>query len=180
MQRTADEVRVNIQLIRPETDTHLWADTFDRKLTDIFAVESEITRTIAETMRARLSGSKEHAISVQPTANVEAHQLHLQGRYLWNRRTGKNLKKALTYFQQATEKDPNYALGYAGIADTYAVMPAYSAGSPQECLPRAQAAAQRALELDDMLAEAHASLVWSSFSISSSQHRRKSLSALLS
>ncbi len=95
---------------------------------------------------------------MQPTQNTEAHQLYLKGRYLWNRRTGENLKKALPYFQQAAEKDPNYALAYVGIADTYAVMPGYSAGSPQDCLPRARTAAQRALELDDMLAEAHASL----------------------
>src|SRR5207245_6275773 len=79
-------------------------------------------------------------------------------RYLWNRRTSKNLKKALPYFQQAAEKDPNYALAYVGIADTYSVMPAYSAGSPQDCLPRARAAAIKALELDDSLGEAHASL----------------------
>jgi TolB-like protein/Tfp pilus assembly protein PilF len=158
VQRTADEVRVNVQLVKAETDSHLWADTFDRKLTDVFQIESDIAKTIAEKLQARLTGSEERAISIQPTADLEAHQLYLQGRYLWNRRTGKNLKKALAYFQQAAEKDPNYALAYVGIADTYAVMPAYSAGSPQDCLPRARAAAQRALELDPFLAEAHASL----------------------
>jgi TolB-like protein/Tfp pilus assembly protein PilF len=158
VQRTADEVRVNVQLVRAESDTHLWADTFDRKLTDIFGVESEIAKTIAETLRAKLSGSEERAISASPTADLEAHELYLKGRYLWNRRTAENLKKALNYFQQAVEKDPNYALAYAGIADTYSVMPAYSAGSPQDCLPRAKTAAEKALELDDSLAEAHASL----------------------
>jgi TolB-like protein/Tfp pilus assembly protein PilF len=158
VQRTANQVRVNVQLVKAETDTHLWADTFDRKLTDVFQIESDIAKTIAEKLQAKLTGSEERAISVQPTANLEAHQLYLQGRYLWNRRTVKNLKKALTYFQQATEKDPNYALAYVGIADTYTVMPAYSAGSPQDCLPQARAAVQRALELDDSLAEAHASL----------------------
>jgi TolB-like protein/Tfp pilus assembly protein PilF len=158
VQRSTDAVRVNVQLVKADTDTHLWADTFDRKLTDIFTVESEIAKTIAETLRARLSGSEERAISVRPTANLEAHELYLKGRYVWNRRTAENLKKALNYFQQAAQKDPNYALAYAGIADTYAVMPAYSAGSPQDCLPRAKTAAEKALELDDSLGEAHASL----------------------
>jgi TolB-like protein/Tfp pilus assembly protein PilF len=160
VQRSANEVRVNVQLVKAETDTHLWADTFDRKLTDVFQIESDIARTIAEKLQAKLSGSEERAISVEPTADLEAHELYLQGRYLWNRRTVQNLKKALSYFEEAVKKDPNYALAYAGIADTYTVMPAYSAGSPQECLPRARAAAQKALELDDSLAEAHASLAF--------------------
>jgi len=158
VQRTADRVHVNVQLIKAASDTHLWAEAYDRKLTDIFAVESEIAKTIADTLQAKLTAPERNAIAVQPTQNTEAHQLYLKGRYLWNRRTGENLKKALPYFQQAAEKDPNYALAYVGIADTYAVMPGYSAGSPQDCLPRARTAAQRALELDDMLAEAHASL----------------------
>jgi TolB-like protein/Flp pilus assembly protein TadD len=158
VQRTADRVHVNVQLIKAASDAHLWAEAYDRKLTDIFAVESEIAKTIADTLQAKLTGSERNAIAAQPTENTEAHQLYLKGRYLWNRRTAKNLKKALPYFEQAAEKDPNYALAYVGIADTYAMMPAYSAGSPQECLPRARVAAQRALELDDSLAEAHASL----------------------
>ena len=158
VQRSADQVRVNVQLVKANTDTHLWADTFDRKLTDVFQIESDIAKTIADKLQAKLTGSEERAISVQPTANLEAHQLYLQGRYLWNRRTADNLKKALAYFQQAAEKDPSYALAYAGIADSYCVMPAYSAGSPQDCLPRAKAAAEKALALDDSLAEAHASL----------------------
>ena len=158
VQRSADEVRVNVQLVKADTDTHLWADTFDRKLTDVFQIESDVAKAIAEKLQTKLTGSEERAISAKPTADLEAHQLYLQGRYLWNRRTADNLKKALTYFQQAVEKDPSYALAYAGIADTYAVMPAYSACSPQDCLPRARTAAEKALELDDSLAEAHASL----------------------
>jgi TolB-like protein/Tfp pilus assembly protein PilF len=158
VQRTADTVRVNVQLVRAETDNHLWADTFDRKLTDVFQIETDVAKTIAEKLQAKLSGSEERAISAKPTADLEAHQLYLQGRYLWNRRTVTNLRKALAYFQQAAEKDPGYALAYAGIADTYAVMPAYSACSPQDCLPLARTAAEKALQLDDSLAEAHASL----------------------
>ena len=158
VQRSPDQVRVNVQLIKAATDDHLWADTFDRKLTDVFAIESEIAKTIADTLKAKLTGSERNAIAAQPTQNTDAHQLYLKGRYLWNRRTGENLKKALAYFQQAAEKDPTYALAYAGMADSCTLMPLYAAGTPQEYLPRARAAAQKALELDGMLAEAHTSL----------------------
>jgi TolB-like protein/Tfp pilus assembly protein PilF len=158
VQRTADRVHVNVQLIKAASDAHLWAEAYDRKLTDIFAVESEIAKTIAETLQAKLTGSEERAISLKPTANFDAHQLYLKGRYLWNRRTGENLKKALAYFQQAAEKDPTYALAYAGMADACILIPIYAAGTPQDYLPRARAAAQKAVELDDTLAEAHTSL----------------------
>jgi TolB-like protein/tetratricopeptide (TPR) repeat protein len=158
VQRTSDAVRVNVQLVKADTDTHLWADTFDRKLTDIFEIESDIAKTIATKLQAKLTGSEQRAISVKPTADVEAHQLYLQGRYIWNRRTAQNLKKALNYFEQAAEKDPNYALAYVGIADTCGLFPVYGAGAPQESLPKAKAAAEKAVALDDSLAEAHASM----------------------
>ena len=158
VQRTSDEVRVNVQLIKAENDGHLWADTFDRKLTDIFKIESEIAGKIAETLQAKLTGSEVNAISAKPTSDLEAHQLYLKGRYLWNRRTAENLQKALSYFEQAAEKDPKYALAYVGIADTCGLFPVYGAGAPQEYLPRAKAAAEKALALDDSLAEAHASM----------------------
>src|SRR5438094_863939 len=158
VQHSAHEVRVNVQLVKAETDTHLWADTFDRQLTDVFQIESDIAKTIAEKLQTKLTGSEERAISVKPTADLEAHELYLKGRYLWNRRTAESLKNALNYFQQAADKDPNYALAYAGIADTCALFPVYGAGAPQEYLPRAKAAAMKAVELDDSLAEAHASL----------------------
>jgi tetratricopeptide (TPR) repeat protein len=158
VQRSADEVRVNVQLVKADTDTHLWADTFDRKLTDVFQIESDVAKTIAEKLQAKLTGSEERAISAKPTADLQAHELYLKGRYLWNRRTGANLKKALSYFQQAADKDPNYALAYAGIADTCGLFSVYGVGAPQEYLPRAKAAAEKALALDDSLAEAHTSM----------------------
>src|SRR5947207_2524600 len=158
VQRTADAVRVNVQLVKAETDTHLWADTFDRKLTDVFQIESDIAKIIAEKLQAKLTGSEERAVSAKPTTDLEAHQLYLKGRYLWNRRTAQNLQKALNYFQEAVDKDPSYALAYTGIADTCALFSVYGAGAPQEYLPRAKAAAMKAVELDDSLAEAHASL----------------------
>jgi TolB-like protein/Tfp pilus assembly protein PilF len=158
VQRTADAVRVNVQLIRGATDTHLWADTFDRKLTDIFAVESEISKTIAATLQAKLTGSEQNAIAARPTENTEAYQLYLKGRFFWNKRTGQNLNKAADYFNQAIAADRKYALAYVGLADAYVLMPLYGAGAPQDCYPKAKAAAKKALELDDASAEAHTSL----------------------
>jgi TolB-like protein/Tfp pilus assembly protein PilF len=157
VQRTTDAVRVNVQLIRGATDTHLWADTFDRQLTDIFGVESEIAKTIAETLRAKLSGSEQNAITARPTENTDAYQLYLRGRFFWNKRTGQNLNKAADYFNQAIAADPNYTLAYVGLADSYVLMPFYGAGTPKDCYPKAKAAAEKALQLDDTLAEAHTS-----------------------
>src|SRR5438876_115236 len=158
VQKSADAVRVNVQLIKAANDSHLWADTFDRKLTDIFAVETEIAKTVADTLQARLTGSEEQAIAAKPTANPEAHELYLKARFFWNKRTSSDLKTAIQYFNQAIEKDPSYALAYAGLADSYALLTAYGATSVSESLPRAEVAAKKALELDDSLAEAHTSL----------------------
>src|ERR1044071_7744427 len=158
VQKANDQVRVNVQLVNGLNDAHLWADTYDRKLNDIFAVESEIAKTIADTLQAKLSGSEQQAITTRPTENAEAHQLYLKGRFFWNKRTGNDLKKSIDYFQQAIAIDPNYALGYAGVADAYVFLPGYSGGTPQESYPKAKAAANKALELDDTLAEAHTTL----------------------
>jgi tetratricopeptide (TPR) repeat protein len=158
VQKASDQVRVNVQLINALTDAHLWADTYDRKLTDIFAVESDIAKTIAETLQARLSGSEKSSIAKTPTANPEAYELYLKGRFFWNKRTGADLLKSIDYFKQAVEKDQKYALAYAGLADAYVLLPPYGAASPSESLPQAGAAARKALELDDTLAEAHTSL----------------------
>ena len=160
VQKAGDQVRVNVQLINALTDTHLWADTYDRKLTDIFAVESEIAKTVADTLRAKLSSSAEHVLASRPTDNPEAHELYLKGRYFWNRRTGANLQKAVGYFEQAIEKDPKYALAYSGLADCHVLLPVYpELGSyPRDEMPKALAAAHKAVELDETLAEAHTSL----------------------
>ena len=158
VQKSGETVRVNVQLIKAGNEAQLWGDTFDRKLTDVFSIETDIAKTIAERLQTKLTGAEERAVATNPTTNLEAHQLYLKGRYLWNRRTAENLKKALNYFQQAAERDSGYALAYAGIADTCVLIPTYGAGTPQEYLPRARAAAEKALELDNDLAEAHASL----------------------
>jgi len=158
VQKVNDQVRVNVQLINAMSDAHLWANTYDRKLTDIFAVESEIAKTIADTLQAKLTGSELAAMTKAPTANSEAHELYLKGRFFWNKRTGADLLKSIEYLNQAISKDPNYALAYAGLADSYLLLSLYGAISPGESFPQARAAAEKALELDNTLAEAHASL----------------------
>ena len=163
VQKAAEEVRVSVQLINASTQAHLWAETYDRKLTDIFAVESEIAKTIADTLQVKLSDPEQHAIRARPTENTEAYQLYLRGRYFWNKRTGADLKKAIDYFNQAIGKDPNYALAYAGLADAYVLLSGFGAASPKDSLPQAKAAAQKALELDNTLGEAHASLAQALF-----------------
>jgi len=158
VQKASDQVRVNVQLINALTDAHLWADTYDRKLTDIFAVESDIAKTIAETLQARLSGSEKSSIAKTPTVNPEAYELYLKGRFFWNKRTGDDLRKSIEYLKQAIAKDPGYALAYAALADSYGILRFYGGASPDESIVPAAAAAKKALELDDSLAEAHASL----------------------
>jgi len=158
VQKASDQVRVNVQLINALTDAHLWADTYDRKLTDIFAVETEIAKTIADTLQAKLSGSEKTAISKTSTKDPEAYELYLKGRFFWNKRTGADLQTAIQYFNQAITKDPGYALAYAGLADAYALLTAYGASSIADSFPQAKAAARKALELDGSLAEAHTSL----------------------
>jgi len=158
VQKASDQVRVNVQLVNALTDAHLWADTYDRKLTDIFAVESEIAKAIVDTLQAKLTGSEQQGMAARPTENTEAHQLYLKGRFFWNKRTGNDLKKSIDYFEQAIAADPNYGLAYAGLADGYVLLPGYTAGTPREYYPKARTAATKALELDDTLAEAHTTL----------------------
>ena len=158
VQKSNDQVRVNVQLINALTDAHLWADMYDRKLTDLFTVESDIAKTIADTLQAKLSGSEQRAIAAHPTENPEAYQLYLQGRFFWNKRTGSDLRKAIDYFNQAITKDPNYALAYAALAQSWLLLPAYNGGSPSDCFPQAEKAAKKALELDESCVDAHAAL----------------------
>jgi TolB-like protein/tetratricopeptide (TPR) repeat protein len=157
VQKSNDQVRVTVQLINAMTDAHLWAEIYDRKLTDIFAVESDIAKTIADTLQAKLTGSEKISIGKTPTVNPEAYELYLKGRFFWNKRTAADLRKGIDYFNQAISKDPGYALAYAGLADSYVILSVFGAASPQDSIPQARAAAKKALELDDTLAEAHAS-----------------------
>jgi TolB-like protein/Tfp pilus assembly protein PilF len=158
VQKSQDQVRVNVKLINAATNAHLWGDSFDRKLNDIFAVESEIAETVADKLQAQLTGAEKRAISAQPTQNTEAYQLYLKGRYFWNKRTGPDLQKAIDYFKQAIDKDPSYALAYVGLGDSYILLSGFGAARPQDSFPLAEAAAKKALEIDDNLAEAHTTL----------------------
>jgi TolB-like protein/tetratricopeptide (TPR) repeat protein len=158
VQKANDQVRVNVQLINALTDAHLWADTYDRKLTDIFAVESDIAKTIADTLQAKLTGSEKIAMAKKPTANPEAYELYLKGRFFWNKRTAADLRKSIEYFNQAIAKDPGYAQAYAALAQSWKLLPAYNGGAPNDCFPQAEAAAKKALALDDTSSTAHAAL----------------------
>ena len=154
VQKSADQVRVSVQLINALTDTHLWADTFDRKLTDIFTVESEIAKTIADVLQAKLTGSEKMMIAKRPTENLEAHELYLRGRFFWNKRTAADLRKSIDYFDQAIAKDPNYAPAYAGEAQAWTLLSAYNAASPADSYPQAEAFAKKALAIDETSSEA--------------------------
>jgi len=158
VQRANDQVHVNVQLLNALTDSHVWADTFNRKLTDIFSVESEIAKTIADTLRAKLTGREAATLRSRPTEDSAAHDLYLKGRFFWNKRDANNLQKALNYYQQAASEDPNYALAWSGIADVYVLLPLFGGADPADAYPKAKEAANKAIELDPNLAEPHAAL----------------------
>ena len=158
VQKANDQVRVNVQLINAMTDAHLWADTYDRKLIDIFSVESEIAKTIADTLQVKLSGSEKQMMAAQPTTDTTAYELYHKGRSLWERRSGDNIPKAISFYEQAIARDPNYALAYAGLAQAYILLPFYSGADRFDAYLKAKDAALKALRLDSNLAEAHAAL----------------------
>ena len=158
VQKSGDAVRVNVQLINALNDAHLWGDVYERKLTDIFAVESDIAKTIADTLQAKLTGAEKQLIAAQPTTDLTAYELYLKGRSLWSKRGGENLRQAIGFYEQAIARDPKYALAYSGLAEAYVLLPAYTATAPQDAYPTAKAAALKALQLDEKLAEAHTAL----------------------
>src|SRR6266481_6453329 len=158
VQKANDQVRVNVQLINAMTDAHLWADTYDRKLIDIFAVESEIAKTIADTLQAKLSGSEKQMMAAAPTTDTTAYELYHKGRSLWEKRSGDNIPKAIAFYEQAIARDPNYALAYAGLAQAYILVPFYTGADRLDAYLKAKEAALKALRLDPNLAEAHAAL----------------------
>ncbi len=146
------------QLIDLVTQAQLWGEHYKRPLADIFIVQEEMAEEIARSLRLQLSGKQREELRRRETHDTEAYQAYLKGRYYWNKRTAEGFKLALTHFQQAVDLDPNYAVVYSGIADTYNVLGYYNIQAPRDTYPRAKAAAARALEIDPGLAEAHASL----------------------
>ncbi len=156
-----ENLSINVELVDAREDRELWGEKYNRKVTDVLALQEELASEISQRLRLRLSGADQKRLAKRSTQSTEAYQLYLKGRYYWNRtETEGDLKKGLGYFERAVEKDPGYAQAYAGIADSYLYLG--PAGSeylpPREAMPKAKAAAQKALELDDALAEAHTSL----------------------
>jgi hypothetical protein len=144
VQKSADQVRVSVQLINALTDAHLWAETFDRKLTDIFAVESEIAKKIADTLQAKLTGPEKMMMAKQPTENLEAHELYLRGRFFWNKRTAADLAEIDREIRPGDRKRSNYAPAYAGEARAWSLLSAYNAASPADSYPQAETFAKKA------------------------------------
>jgi TolB-like protein/Tfp pilus assembly protein PilF len=157
VQHVGSQVRINAQLIDASDESHIWADKYDKEMTQIFSIQSEVAQKIAEMLRAKLLPSEKDRIERKPTANTDAYQLYLKGRFYWNKRTVPDLQKAIEYFNQAIEKDPCYALAYAGLANSYVILPAFGL-SAKEKHQKAQQATIKALEFDSTLAEVHAVL----------------------
>ncbi|MEK6322774.1 MAG: protein kinase [Acidobacteriota bacterium] len=158
-----DLLIIKAELVDTDDGSHLWGEQYNRKLLDIFTIEEEISREISDKLRLKLSGAEKKQLTKRHTENSHAYQLYLKGRFYWNKRTEDGLKKGIDYFQRAIENDPSYALAYAGLADSYNILVSYSALAPKDAFPMAKAAAIRALELDDKLAEAHTSLAFVKF-----------------
>ena len=149
---------VSAELIDIRDNKQLWGEKYERQLADILSVQREIGREITNNLRPTLSGVEQSRIDKQYTADSEAYQLYLKGRFCWNKRTPADMQKAIPFFEQAIAKDPNYALAYSGLADTYALLTAYTSQPARQLMPKAKEAALKALALDDTLAEAHASM----------------------
>jgi TolB-like protein/Tfp pilus assembly protein PilF len=157
MLQQGDNLTVSVELVNVADGTQLWGEQYNRRAADLATVQQEIARDISERLRLRLSAA-ERQLNKGGTNNTEAYQFYLRGRYYWNKRTGDGFKKAIEQFQQAIDRDPNYALAYDGLADCYLLLEQYASTPANETLPKAKAAAERALQIDDSLAEAHASL----------------------
>jgi len=158
VRQTGEMLDIQVDLVDATTGAELWGREYERKVSDVLSVKQAIAREITEKLRLKLSGEEQKRLTGRDTTNADAYQFYLRGRYFWNKRTADGLKKAIEQFQQATDLDPNYALGYVGLADCYAALEQYAGTPASEALPKAKAYAQRALQLDDSLAEAHASL----------------------
>jgi len=149
---------IRTELVDAAEGSQLWGEQYNRQPSDIFLVQEEIAGEITEKLRLALTGEQKKQVFKRYTDNTEAYQLYLRGRYAWNKRTAASLKKGVELFKQAIETDPTYALAYAGLADSYTLLERYSVSRPHDVMPQAKAAAKKALEIDDALAEAHAAM----------------------
>jgi len=158
VQRSGNRVRITAQLIRAATDQHLWADSYERDLGDVLALQDEVARAIAREIQIKLTLQEQNRFASARPVDPGAYQAYIKGRYYLNRRSAKDVQKAIEYFQQSISKDPSYAVAYAGLADSYYVSSVFMPVAPAEPISKAKAAAKKAVELDDALAEAHVSL----------------------
>ena len=158
--QVGDRVVIRTELVDTANGSQLWGEQYNRKLSDILVVQEEIALEVAEKLRLKLSRGEKKQLTKRNTENTEAYQLYLKGRYFWNKAMTPELQTGLKYFQQAIDLDPNYALAYTGLADCYALLGNFTALPPTDVFPDAKAAVVKALELDDMLAEAHTSLAY--------------------
>jgi TolB-like protein/class 3 adenylate cyclase/Tfp pilus assembly protein PilF len=158
VQKVGDRIRISARLINVADGSSLWADTFDQKFTDVFAVQDAISQKVADALALRLSGEEKSRLTKRYTENVEAYQLYLTGRYHWSRATPSDIRKGIGFLQQAIELDPHYALAYAGLAAANRALAMNADVPAKDCLPQAKAAATKAIELDDSVAEAHSAL----------------------
>jgi len=160
VRKAGNRVRITAQLINVADGYHLWSDKYDRNIEDIFAIQDEISLAIVDRLKVKLLKEEKAKLVKRFTENQEAYNLYLKGRYFWNRRYEGGLQKGIEFFQQAIEKDPLYALAYVGMADCYILLGHFGWLPPKEAYPRARTAAEKALEIDDKLAEAHTSMGW--------------------
>jgi len=158
MSYRGDDLSISVELVNTVDSSRMWGNQYKRKISEIFDVQDEISNAITDNLRLSLTGEELERIAKHHTESSEAYQLYLKGRYFCNRRTEEYLKKAIEYFSQAIDKDPDYALAYAGLAESYASLPDYSSLPPSETYPKATEAVQKALEIDNTLAEAHTML----------------------
>jgi len=158
--RRGDRLQISAELIDTRDQRQIWGEQYNRAFSDILTVQEEIAQDISEKLRLRLTGEEKEQLAKRHTSNSEAYQAYIQGRYFWNKRTKENLEKGIEYFTQAIDKDPNYALAYAGLADSYLILGNLSLLPPKDAFPKARAAATKALELDGELAEADVSLAF--------------------
>lgn len=172
IQRGGDRIRVTARLIGVGDGRQLWAGQFDEKFTDIFTVQDLISEKVTTALELKLTGEEQRRLTKHYTQNAEAYRLYVNGRFFWQKRTKDGLKKAIEYFEQTIGVDPNYALAHVGLADSYPLLEEYAGTPARETLPKARAAVQRALQIDDSLAEAHASLgliEWESWNFSEAE-----------
>jgi DNA-binding winged helix-turn-helix (wHTH) protein/TolB-like protein/Flp pilus assembly protein TadD len=163
IQRQADRVRLTVQLIRVRDGEQLWGETFDKEFTNIFALEDALSERVAQSIRLKLTGEETRRFTKRATERPDAYEAYIKGRYFWNKRTDKGMKKGLEYFRQAIALDPAFTEAYVGVADSYATLGLYAVIPPKEAFPAAKEAALRALEMDDGLAEAHATMGFINF-----------------